>query len=262
MAAFLEARRLQCNALQIFPRSPGTPLRFLSKSELQEIARFRKLHSISPLIIHSVYQPNIASTHPKIYAHSRDSLLEEFQFAHSLGAEFLVIHSGNYSPDSNRIAGLKKSARTIRWALEKISSPTKILIENVPGGGRRMGGTFEELRELLDAIGLEKRTGICFDTAHAFAAGYPIQTVTGMEKCISELEKKIGLRSLELFHINDTAAEFASHKDIHQHIGEGQIGLEPLQWLIKEKRFEKKPGILETPKAPLGSDAANLGKFK
>lgn len=256
--ALKETINLHCQTVQIFPRRPGTPIRFPSLAEKENIRQFRKKYSITPIIVHSVFQPNIASTNQKIWQRSRDSLMEEYQWATFIQAEFLIIHSGNYSADSTKMQGIQKSGNTIRAVLEQIPSNTKIIIENVPGGERRLGGKFEELRALLDSIGLPSRTGLCFDTAHAFSAGHPIQTETGLEDCLSELDKNIGLKFIEVFHINDCASKFGSHKDIHQHIGQGFIALAPLKKLVNYPQFVHHAGIIETPKLPIGSDELNL----
>ena len=256
--ALKDAGALGCEAIQIFPYRPGEPFRFLSEAELSDFQKLRKEFALQSLILHSVFQPNIASTNEKIRQRSRDSLLEEYRFAHAVQADSLIIHSGSYSPDSNLREGLKKSGRTIRWALEQCPSKTKIILENVGGGARRMGGKFEELKILLNEIGMENRTAICLDTAHAFAAGYLLNVISGLEDCLAEIDRTVGLARLDVFHLNDTLAELGSHKDIHQHIGRGLIGVEPLKKLTLDRRFAEKAGILETPHLPLGSDRKNL----
>lgn len=256
-----QAVKLNCQTLQIFPRRPHHPVQFLPETELKEFSAFRDKHSISPLIVHALYQPNIASSNFETLKKSQKSLTEEFRFAEQLQAEFFVIHAGSYSQDSDLKKGIQTCARTIRTLLETVPAKTRILIENVPGGVRRIGGQFEELRWLLDEIRLENRTGICLDTAHAFAAGYPIRSGCGMDDCLALLDREVGLDAVELFHINDTLAEFSSHKDIHQHIGEGAIGIEALRWLVQNPKFQTKPGILETPKTTPESDQKNLARL-
>lgn len=260
--AFKEAARLRCPALQIFPRRPRRPVPSLAHSEIEELLRFRKENAIETLIAHAVYQPNIASLDEKIRERSLQSLIGELNLAQSIGAVMFVIHAGSYSPGSNMDEGIRRSAETIRSLLEQSEPGTRIVIENVGGGERRIGGRFEELRKLLNEIDDKERAGICLDTAHAFAAGYAIQTNAGMDDCLAEFDKRIGLTRLCLFHLNDSGGEFGSHKDIHKHVGEGLIGVEPLRKLTRDPRFENVAGILETPGFPLDSSEKNLEQLR
>lgn len=259
--ALLEAVQLNCKVVQIFPRRPRQAVPTLSESELKELREFRAKHSISPLVVHALYQPNIASANPETLKKSKESLLKEFRFAAQMNAEFFIVHAGSYSAESDIKTGIKTCALTIRNLLETVPTNSKVVIENVPGGGRRIGGTFQELRWLLEEIGLRERIGICFDTAHAFAAGESIQTIQGLENSLNRLEQEVGADALHLFHINDTSAEFNSHKDIHQHIGEGFIGAKVLQWLVKNPKYVHKAGIIETPQNIPSADKNNLTRL-
>lgn len=261
-AALEEAARLDCRAVQIFPHRPGEPPVIPPEGEALAFRRLRAGKRVDYLAVHSVYQPNIASTNERIRERSRRSLLEELRFSQAVGADALVIHSGNYSADSNLADGIRRSGEAVRQALSQAPGATKIVIENVAGGDRRIGGRFEELRALLDEIGAPERTGLCLDTAHTFAAGFPIQTPAGLEDALAEWDKVLGLGRLELFHFNDSAAPLGSHRDIHEHIGRGLIGEEMLARLARDPRFEGKAGVIETPKQPAGSDAANLARLR
>jgi deoxyribonuclease-4 len=158
--------------------------------------------------------------------------------------------------------GLKRSGESIRRALSEVPGRSKVVIENVAGGDRRIGGRFEELRSLLEEIGDPARTGLCLDTAHTFGAGYPIHTASGLEDTLAEWDKVLGFGRLELFHFNDSGAGLGSHRDIHEHLGRGLIGLESLRKLANDPRFAGKAGVIETPKMPPGSDAANLSLLR
>ncbi len=256
--ALEEAAAKRCRAVQIFPRPPSEVLKFPFPNEIEAVQACRKRLAISHLAVHSVFQPNIASTNLKTWQRSRDSFLEEYRYSDRIGADFLVIHSGSYSPDSSLAEGLRRSAETIRWVLEQVPSRTKIAIENVGGGERRMGGKFEELGRLLDEVGMEERMAVCLDTAHTFAAGYPIQTLSGLEETLALFDKTVGFKRLQLFHINDSGGELGSHKDIHEHIGRGFIGLESLKTLTSDPRFAQIAGILETPHDSPQSNEQNL----
>lgn len=258
LGALEETTRLGCETLQIFPRRPGNPMRFPDDPEAAKIRRVREERRISPLVVHSVYQPNIASTNAKIWKRSSDSFRDELRFADTIGAEYLVIHSGSFSPGSSLAEGIRRSAGTIREVLGRQAPGTKILIENVAGGERRIGGKFEELKALMEEIGQPDRVGICLDTAHCYAAGYAIETARGLEDCLSRFDRTVGLEKIDLFHFNDSGAGLGSHKDIHVHIGKGEIGTGSLRSLARDARFQAKTGILETPRTSREDDLRNL----
>lgn len=256
--ALEEAELLGCKALQIFPRPPQTPELDLSEEEIRSFISKRKEKALGPVLVHSLYQPNIASTQSKISARSYESLVGELRVANLLGADALIIHSGNYSPDSTLKAGIARSAQAIRSAIHVTRSRAKVVIENVAGGARRMGGKFEELRDLMEKVGLPEKVGICLDTAHAYGAGWPLETAAGMDDWIAEFDKVIGIKRLAAFHMNDTLAERGSYKDIHEHIGKGFIGTEPLKKLVQDPRFAEIPGIIEVPRALREQHQKNL----
>ncbi len=258
LSACAEAAELDCGSVQIFPRPPGAEFVLPTENEIQSVREYRSQHHISDIAVHSVYQPNIASSSEKVRQRSFISFVQELRFTDCLQAEFLIIHSGNFSPGASLSKGLSLSAQSIRNAIDEVKPKSRVLVENVAGGDRRMGSTFEELKELLDAVGSPGQTGVCFDTAHAFAAGYPVNTVSGMEDTLAEFDKIIGLQYLNYFHLNDSGAEQGSRRDIHQHIGQGHIGAEPIQYLTRMPQFADVSGVLETPRFPSGSNAENL----
>jgi deoxyribonuclease IV len=131
-----------------------------------------------------------------------------------------------------------------------------VLVENVPGGGRRLGGRLEDLARLLDALPARVKAAACLDTAHAWAAGYELSTAEGALKFAARAHRLLGDR-VRAFHLNDSRAVFHSHRENHWHLGRGRLGLEGLKVLLEREEYADLPAILETPKEP-GADAENL----
>ena len=157
-------------------------------------------------------------------------------------------------------AGIKKAAENFRSLIDQTDGyKVKILLETTAGQGTGLGSKFEELAQLLELIDRPERTGICFDTCHVFAAGYDISHQASYEKTWEKFSTTIGLENLLAFHVNDSMGDLGSHKDRHEHIGKGKIGLEGFRLLMNDQRFAQLPMILETPKDPeMKLDIMNL----
>ena len=144
-------------------------------------------------------------------------------------------------------------------AVQQSSSHTSLLLENVPGGGRRMGGSLEELARLHDALKpFVPELGVCLDTAHAYAAGYDCSSAEGALKFLARAHRLLGFEAVKAFHLNDSRALLGSHREHHEHWGKGRLGSEGLKALLDRSEFAGLPGILETPKDGLDADRANL----
>ena len=144
-------------------------------------------------------------------------------------------------------------------AVQQSSSRTPLLLENVPGGGRRMGGSLEELARLHDALKPSiNNLGVCLDTAHAYAAGYDCSSAEGALKFLSRAHRLMGFDAVKAFHLNDSRALVGSHREHHEHWGKGRLGSEGLKALLDREEFAGTPAILETPKDGPESDLANL----
>lgn len=170
-----------------------------------------------------------------------------------------MIHGGAYSPDSSLEAGIGLFARSVIMAVEQSACRTPLLLENVPGGGRRMGGSLEDLARLQDALKPSlPDIGVCLDTAHAYAAGYDCSTAEGSLSFLARAHRLLGFDSVRAFHLNDTRALLSSHREHHEHWGQGRLGREGLKALLDREEFSGTPAILETPKDFEGADRANL----
>ncbi len=177
----------------------------------------------------------------------------------SLGLEFLVTHPGN-ATDGDYEAGVARNSEGLTRALERVGGPTSILLELTAGSGTSIGATFERLAAILARIPREPatRVGVCFDTCHAFAAGYDL--AGDWDGVWARFDDVIGLERLRLFHVNDSKHPLGSRVDRHEHLGQGTLGVEPFRRLMNDERFARVPKLLETPKEDdsLRYDVMNL----
>jgi deoxyribonuclease-4 len=227
----------------------------------EELSSFSAARSAAKLtvLIHSRFVPSLASSDDARRLRSVEHLSKELSLAAALGGDAYVIHGGAYSPDSSLNEGVELFARSVIMSVERSSCRIPLLLENVPGGGRRMGGSLEDLARLQDA--LKPRLpgiGICLDTAHAYAAGYDCSSAEGALKFLSRAHRLLGPDAVRAFHLNDSRALLGSHREHHEHWGKGRLGTEGLKALLDRAEFANAPGILETPKDGPEADRANL----
>lgn len=245
------ARELGCETFQIFSRSPqGGPAPKLTKEVVSKFWQEMNRCGFEEFVIHAPYYINFGSSEPRIYQNSIRILREELERGSVLGATFVMFHPGSVKSNGKGFAQAKKG---IAEVLKGYKGTCKLLIEISAGAGEVVGDTFEELGELMKPL-VEKKGfgGICFDTQHAFASGYDLRTAEVAKQTMQDFEKVIGLNWLSMSHINDSKTELGSHKDRHEHIGEGKIGKKGIQNFVQTVRLLKKdkqrvfPLILET----------------
>lgn len=250
--ALYEAKELGCSCLQIFTHSPRIwKFKFPAKEEIEEFKKLRKKLKLSPLVVHTAYLPNPASSNKEIYLKSRQLLLLEFHLAEEFGADYIVMHPGSYSENSSFDEGIKNIVKSIDYCFDYIYKKFKkinfmLLLENICGGGRKIGKTFKEIAEIIFKSKYEEYIGLCIDTAHSFAYGYNLTTNDGIKQLLDEVEENIGIKKLKLVHLNDSKVPLSSRIDQHYHIGKGYIGLNGFKIMIRY--FKDLPLILETPK--------------
>lgn len=258
-AALDEAGALDCRAMQMLPyRRHHDP----SDSELAQFRAALEQSRIARLLVHSRFVPSLASSDTARRGRSVELLARELRLAAKLGARGFILHAGAYSPGENLQAGLELAVDSIIRACGDAEVSVPIVLENVPGGGRRIGGTIEELGRMIE--GLDRRlpeAAICLDTAHAWAAGYDISSAEGMFKFLAKIHRLLGAGRVRAFHLNDTRALLGSHREHHGHWGEGYLGCEGLKVLLARPEYEATAGIIETPKTQDG-DRKNLEYLK
>ena len=254
------AHGLGCNTMQIFSRSPQTWRRgaALASGDIHEFNLRRKKFKINPVFIHISYLINLASPDARLYNGSIQAYIEDIQEAEKLGADYIVTHMGSHK-ETSEDAGIKRLVAALNKILEKTKdSKVGILLENTSGAGSWLGYRFYHQQKILKGLKEKTRVGLCLDTAHAYLAGYNLETKVGLDKMIAEIEKMVGIKLIKLIHLNDAAGELGCHHDRHDHIGHGHIGLEGMKRIINHPELKNIPLILETPKTNPDSDKQNL----
>jgi len=254
------ASRLRCTTMQIFSASPRMWTDGRQMIEPDSAAKFRQRRrelGIAPLVIHANYLINLAAPDEIKRAKSIRAFRGELERALALDAEYLVVHPGSRLGSTTGEA-TGQVAESLRLASEGLDlGPLRVLIEITAGQGSAVGSRLEELRAILDACP-EMGLGVCLDTAHLFAAGYEIRNEAGLDKTVEEIGRVIGLDRVSVVHVNDSKAAFGSRVDRHEHLGQGQIGLDALRRLVNHPGFAGRAFILETPIDHPGDDWRNL----
>lgn len=258
------AREIDAVVLQLFTKQPNRWAE--PKVDDRTAAMFRDeraAHEISVAGAHDSYLINLSSPDSRLWRMSQRSFEAELRRCELLGLDFLVTHPGN-ATDGKHEAGIERNAQGVTESLEAVEGSTRVLLELTAGSGTSVGGTFEDLQAITEMIpsAHRDRVGVCFDTCHAFSAGYDL--VDEYEKVWSSFERIIGIDRLGLIHVNDSKHPFGSHKDRHETIGQGTLGAEPFRRLMVDERLAHVPKVLETPKGDDGvlADRTNLGLLR
>lgn len=233
-------------------------------------ARIAELGWQDRTVSHASYLINLASPDDELWRKSIDLMLDEIERCEHLGVPLLVHHPGAYTT-STRPQGLSRIAAAYAELFRQTRGyRTVSCLENTVGSGTNLGREFEELAALrsmiIDATGEPDRIGFCFDTCHAHAGGYDLSTPDSAGAALSAWETACGLAAIRVLHLNDSKAAAGSRRDLHQHIGQGTIGLKGFGAVVRHPAFRERPKILETPKGANGSgtpfDALNLRKLR
>jgi deoxyribonuclease-4 len=256
--ALLKARELSCETVQIFSRNPrGWMARPLSVEEVERFHSLRAETQLSPVVVHANYLINLASADETIREKSRASFREEIERALLLGADYLVVHPGS-ARGACEADALSTCALSLKAACAHLElGAFRILLENTAGQGECIGHRFEHLRELIEACP-ELNLGVCFDTAHAFTAGYDIRDSDGLAATFEALDAHVGMNNVRAVHFNDSKAEYNSRVDRHWHIGLGHIGAHALRRVARHPKLSQAAFLLETPQDETGDDRRNL----
>jgi deoxyribonuclease-4 len=259
------AYRLGCNTFQIFSSSPRqwAPSE-LSRPQCDELMRLREKYDLKPMAIHVNYLVNLATATPLFLQKSINAFRSEIERALALCADYLVLHPGSFR-GSERDAGLIQTSAAIAAAtqgLDLAKGNLTILIENTAGSEYSLGGTFEQVAEVLDCLRGLVPIAACIDTCHTHVAGYDIVSESGMRETLAHLDETVGLKNVRVWHCNDAKAARGSKLDRHQHIGKGSIGREPFRRLLNDPRLAHGAFIAETPIDQPGDDRKNVAALK
>jgi deoxyribonuclease-4 len=256
--ALIVAKDTGCDTVQLFSRNPrGWLAKPLSLEDILLFRKTRGLTRISPVLIHCNYLVNLAAADEILLEKSRLSFREEVERALLLGVDYLVVHPGS-ARGSCEADGIAKCAQSLRLACKRLKlGSLHILLENTAGQGDCIGHRFEHLREIMNACP-KLPLGVCFDTAHAFTAGYDIREEDGLEALIEKLRRTVGIRNVRAIHFNDSRAPYNSRVDRHWHIGEGHIGNDALRRIARHPKLKHAAFILETPYDDPRADLRNI----
>ena len=262
--ALERAAALEMTACQIFtknerqwvakPLDPGVVERFRAQ---------RAALGVGHLVAHDSYLINLASPDDALREKSRVAFGGELERCEALGVPALVTHPGAHV-GSGVDAGLARVAEGLNRVLADLPDGTvSVLLETTAGQGTTLGRTFEELAAIIAMVEDQSRIGVCLDTCHVFAAGYELRTPDGYAATMANFDAVLGLDRLRAIHLNDSKHGLGSHKDRHDHIGGGELGLEAFRNVVNDPRLAGRPGILETEKGPNGEeDRRNLAALR
>lgn len=239
-----EAVSLGGNTAQFFTRNPrGGKAKELDPEDVEAYLRFAKEHELGPLVAHAPYTINPCATNEKTLEFAHMAMKEDLQ-----KLEYIPGTLYNFHPGSHVGQGVEAAVEKIAETLNSVMFPgmkTTVLLETMAGKGTEMGSRFEELRAIIDRVALFGNIGVCLDTCHVSDGGYDI--IGDLEGVLREFDRIIGLDRLKALHLNDSMNPPGSHKDRHQKLGEGTLGLEVFRSIVNHPLLEPLPKILETP---------------
>jgi deoxyribonuclease-4 len=244
----LNGQRIGCQAIQMFAKNQT---QWLAKPFTDEnISGFKQnlaKTGIQSVVIHDSYLINLCATDPALLKKSIDAFVDELERAETIGVPYVVTHPGSHlgKGEDWGIARIAESLDEIHERTPKFKVMT--LLETTAGQGTNLGYTFEQLASIRHQVKQKKRVGVCADSCHMYAAGYDLKTEEGYTDVWKRFADVIGFEYLRAFHLNDSKKPHGSRVDRHDHIGQGQLGLEPFRRLLQDPRFEQLPALLETP---------------
>jgi deoxyribonuclease IV len=269
---------LGCESLQVFTHNPRTwrPIRHTD----EEIAAFRAGAAdagIAPVVSHGLYLINLGApdrevpTGPpgkpavamrNIYRASVESLVQHLTTGHALGLAGVVLHVGSFKGSAEGEA-IARIGAGIAEAFATAEGDTCVYLENTAGAGDTIGRTFAQLRAVADAVGVPERLAFCLDSQHLFASGYPIHEDGGIDRVLAEFDEVLGMDRLRCLHLNDSKVGFASNRDRHENIGDGDIGEEGMRRFLGHPALQGLPVILEVPGMDgTGPDLENMARAR
>ncbi len=249
--ALARGKEAGCECIQIFTKSSRQwASKPFTEEEATAFKRAQAETGIRIVVAHDSYLLNLGAPDEKLRQRSVGGFIDELERCELLGVPFLIAHPGSHV-GSGEEAGIKMIAQSIDEAHKACAGfKVKVALEITAGQGSNLGYKFEQMGQIFDAVKENERLRLCFDTEHAFAAGYDLRTDEGYERTFAELDRYIGIKRLVAFHINDSLKPFNSHVDRHEHIGKGHLGLDPFRRVVNDPRFVGLPMCLETEPGP------------
>jgi deoxyribonuclease-4 len=239
-----EAASIGANTFQFFTRNPrGGAAKDIDPEDVKEALSFMSENRFVTILAHAPYTLNPCAARPEVREFTENTMRDDLA-----RMEYTPGNLYNFHPGSHVGQGIDAGIELITEMLNKILTPdqtTTVLLETMAGKGSEVGGRFEELRRIIDGVELKEKMGVCLDTCHVFDGGYDI--VGDLDGVLGEFDRVIGIERLRAIHINDTKNPFESHKDRHEKIGEGYIGLEAFRRIVNHPALRGLPFYLETP---------------
>ena len=239
-----ESLKINANTFQFFTRNPrGGKAKEIVKEDVDGLLKIMKENNFAKILAHAPYTLNLCSADESIRNFAKNTMIDDLK-----RMEYVPGNMYNFHPGSHVGQGVEIGIDYITNALNEIlkeEQTTIVLLETMAGKGSEIGRSFEELRKIIDKVKLDKKLGVCLDTCHVNDAGYDI--VNNLDGVLEEFDKIIGLERLKAIHLNDSMNECRSHKDRHQKIGEGTIGIDAFERIINHPKLKNLPFYLETP---------------
>lgn len=239
------AHTFGCETFQIFARSPRGRGADISESQVKKFRLEMERFGLEYFYIHAPYYINLASTNKKIYHGSINALRRDLEDGSRLGARAMMTHIGS-AKDVEKEKAIELVEKGIEKILSGYKSSCQFLLEISAGSGAIIGSRFEEIGEILEKVE-NKNVGVCFDTQHAFGSGYDIREKQGLEDMLKQFEKYIGVEKLIASHVNDSKVDLTSHKDRHEDLGKGFMGLKTFEYFVQHPKLKNLDFLLETP---------------
>lgn len=238
-----ETLKIEANTFQFFTRNPrGGKIKELNVEDINNLLELMKKNNFSKILAHAPYTTNLCSDKEDIREFAKNMMKEDLE-----RMEYLPGNMYNFHPGSHVGQGVEQGIEYIVKALNEVlikNQSTTVLLETMAGKGTEIGRSFEELKTIIDKVSLKEKLGVCLDTCHINDAGYDVSDI---DKVLNEFDKIIGLKYLKAIHLNDSMNELGSHKDRHQKIGEGTIGITNFEKIINHPVLKDLPFYLETP---------------
>lgn len=254
-----DALSIRANTFQFFLRNPrGSKAKELDREDAAALMDLLRARDMLPIVAHAPYTLNPCAADPRVQEFAAMVMGDDLERMRAFPGNLYNLHPGSHV-GQGPAAGVAKTAALLN-SLLKADMPTTVLIETMAGQGSEIGGTFEEVADILQRVELSEKVGVCLDTCHVFAAGYDI--VHDLPGVLKDFDKHIGLTRLKALHVNDSLFPLGSHKDRHARIGEGCIGLDALLALVDHPALTALPMILETPQDDLSGYAREISLLR
>jgi len=243
MAMIETAQAIGANTFAFFTRNPrGSRAKAEDPEDAAAAVRALREQDFGTLVAHGAYTMNLCTREPEARAFAASVLEDDLRRMAAVPGQYYNFHPGSHVGQGTE-AGIEQIAQALKNALRH-GYPVTVLLETMAGKGSEIGGSFEELRDILDAVGSDS-VGVCLDSCHVYDGGYDI--VGNLDAVLEEFQRVIGLDRLKALHLNDSKNPFGSHKDRHACLGEGSLGVETFRDLVNHPALKGKPMILETP---------------